>query len=69
LPQAFDQTLATCAQISRYHSQLVATLHGLPCDPREIFSAAPLTALASLSMARQGIKETPAYVSGKHEQR
>jgi hypothetical protein len=61
--------LATCAQVSRYHSQLVATFHGLLCDPQEIFSAAPLTALASLSMAWQGIKETPAYVSSEHEQR
>jgi hypothetical protein len=60
LAQAIDQTLATCAKVSPYHSQLVATLHGLLCDSGEIFSAAPLTASASLSMARQGIKETPA---------
>jgi hypothetical protein len=69
LPQALDQTLATCAQVSRDHSQLVAALHGLLCDPRQIFSAAPLTALAGLSMARQEIEETPANVSSEHEQR
>jgi hypothetical protein len=62
--------LATCAQVSRYHSKLVATFHGLLCDPQEILSAAaPLTALATLSMAWQEIKETPAYVSSEHEQR
>jgi hypothetical protein len=61
--------LATCAQVSRYHSQLVATFHGLLCDPQEIFSAAPLTASASLSMAWQGIKQAPAYVSSELEER
>jgi hypothetical protein len=48
---------------------LVATFHGLLCDPQEIFSAAPLTASASLSMAWQGIKQAPAYVSSELEER
>jgi hypothetical protein len=61
--------LAICAQLSRYHPQLVATLHGLLCDPQKVFSAAPLTAVARLSMAWHGIKETPADVSSEREQR
>jgi hypothetical protein len=67
LPQPIDETLAICAQLSRCHSQLVATLHGLLCDPQQVFPAAPLT--AALSIAWQGIAETPADVSSEHEQR
>jgi hypothetical protein len=60
LPQPIDEIPAICAQLSRYHSQLVAALY---------FSAAPLTAEVRLSMAWQRIKETPAYVSSEPEQR
>jgi hypothetical protein len=61
--------LATRTQVSRCHPQLVATLHGLLCDPQGVFSAAPFAAVASLSMALQGIKETPTYVSSEPKQR
>jgi hypothetical protein len=69
LPQSIDQSLAICAQLSRCHSQLVITLHRLLCDPQQVFCAAPLTTVATLSIAWQGIAETPADVSGEHEQR
>jgi hypothetical protein len=69
LPQPIDETLAICAQLSSCHSQYVATLHGLLCDPQQVFPAAPLTAVAALSCAWQGIAKTPADVSSEHEQR
>jgi hypothetical protein len=69
LPQPIDETLAICAQLSRCHSQLVATLHGLLCDPQQVFPAAPLTAVATLLITWQGIAETPADVSSEREQR
>jgi len=69
LPQPIDETLAIRAQLSRCHSQLVATLLGLLCDPQQVFSAAALTAEATVLMTWQGIAETPADVSSEHEQR
>jgi hypothetical protein len=69
LPQAIDQALAICAQCSPYHSQLVAILHGLLCEPQQVFSAAPLTAVAMLSIVWQGLAETPADVSSERERR
>jgi hypothetical protein len=69
LPQPIDQTLATSAQVSLYQSQLVSILYGLLCDPQEVFSAAPLTAVARLSMAWQRLKEAPAYVPSEPAQR
>jgi hypothetical protein len=65
LPQPIDETLATCAQVSPDQSQLISILHALLSSPQEVFSAAPLTAVASLSTAWQRLKETPTHTSSE----